>query len=158
MYCRWNSTFFQTRQGLEFLRKSRDDLKKILYNCTKNPIIFENWPWPKVVLNALKLKAKGSLQKPGSGLMYIYTTAAGGSVLVVWIEPRIRSVSLSIHILNRLKVGLLMHDILQTYCTKVPYENLWLIFSDVQVNICQTKNSKFIYLLALLVRRDYGTM
>lgn len=50
--------------------------------------------------------------------MYMYTTAAGGSVLVVWIEPHIRSVSLSIHMLTRGKVGLLMHDILQTYWTK----------------------------------------
>jgi len=56
--------------------------------------------------------------------MYMYSTAAVGSVLVVSIEPRIRSVSLSIHMLKRVKVGLLMHDILQTYCTKVPFENL----------------------------------
>jgi len=55
--------------------------------------------------------------------MYMYSTAAVGSVLVVSIEPRIRSVSLSIHMLKRVKVGLL-HDILQTYCTKVPFENL----------------------------------
>jgi hypothetical protein len=38
--------FFQTRQGLEFLRKRRElkveDLKKILCNCARNPIIFEN--------------------------------------------------------------------------------------------------------------------
>jgi hypothetical protein len=37
VYCGWNSTFFQTRQGLEFLRKRREpkveDFKKILYNC-----------------------------------------------------------------------------------------------------------------------------